>query len=100
MSDEKAQRNARVERRYDDLMTTGKHGHYETMFRVVREEIEGATIALLAERDHYKAALEWIAAKPDEGNEWDGVDKFHECRDHARDALVTPSDMGRERPTA
>ena len=33
-------RNFRVKARYDELMQEGKHGHYETMFRVVREEIE------------------------------------------------------------
>ena len=33
-------RNRRVQDRYDELMHEGKHGHYETMFRVVREEIE------------------------------------------------------------
>lgn len=40
MTDEKTERNARVQRRYDELMAEGKHGHYETLFRVVREEIE------------------------------------------------------------
>lgn len=34
------ERSARVQARYDELMREGKHGHYETMFRVVREEIE------------------------------------------------------------
>lgn len=38
--EEKTQRNFRVKARYDELMREGKHGHYETMFRVVREEIE------------------------------------------------------------
>ena len=37
---EKGIRNARVKARYDELMREGKHGHYETMFRVVREEVE------------------------------------------------------------
>lgn len=37
---EKTERNFRVKARYDELMREGKHGHYETMFRVVREEIE------------------------------------------------------------
>jgi hypothetical protein len=37
---EKRDRNARVQARYDELRAEGKHGHYETMFRVVREEIE------------------------------------------------------------
>jgi hypothetical protein len=35
-------RNARVSARYDELMREGKHGHYETLFRVVREEVERA----------------------------------------------------------
>ncbi len=39
---EKADRNKRVQSRYDELMREGKHGHYETMFRVVREEVERA----------------------------------------------------------
>lgn len=37
---EKDERNARVQARYDELMHEGKHGHYETMFCVVREEVE------------------------------------------------------------
>jgi hypothetical protein len=37
---EKTERNARVQARYDALMLEGKRGHYETMFRVVREEVE------------------------------------------------------------
>jgi hypothetical protein len=40
--DEKTERNARVQARYDELMREGKHGHYETLFRVVREEVERA----------------------------------------------------------
>lgn len=40
--EQKNERNARVQARYDELMRAGKHGHYETMFRVVREEIERA----------------------------------------------------------
>jgi hypothetical protein len=39
---EKNERNARVQSRYDELMAEGRHGHYETMFRVVREEVERA----------------------------------------------------------
>lgn len=52
--DEKSGRNARVQRRYDDLMLEGKHGHYETMFRVVREEVE----RLARERDGLKEQIE------------------------------------------
>lgn len=33
-------RNARVQARYDELMHGGKHGHYETLFRIVREEVD------------------------------------------------------------
>ena len=40
MTDEKEQRNFRVQARWDELMRAGKHGHYETLFRVVREEVE------------------------------------------------------------
>jgi hypothetical protein len=38
--EQKTKRNFRVKARYDELMREGKHGHYETMFRVVREEVE------------------------------------------------------------
>ena len=38
--EEKTRRNFRVKSRYDELMRESKHGHYETMFRVVREEVE------------------------------------------------------------
>lgn len=40
--EQKTERNIRVQARYDALMHEGKHGHYETMFRVVREEVEHA----------------------------------------------------------
>jgi len=39
---QKTERNFRVKARYDKLMSEGKQGHYETMFRVVREEVERA----------------------------------------------------------
>ena len=29
-----------MQARYDDLMLEGRHGHYETMFRVWREEFD------------------------------------------------------------
>jgi cytidylate kinase len=47
----KAERNKRVQARYDELMAEGKHGHYETLFRVVREELdaEREQCALIAE---------------------------------------------------
>lgn len=41
----KNQLNARVQARYDELRREGKHGHYESMFRVVQEELQRATAA-------------------------------------------------------
>lgn len=38
--DEMNARNKRVADRYAELMHIGKHGHYETMFQIVREEVE------------------------------------------------------------
>lgn len=57
----KEARNARVQARWDELWREGKHGHYETLFCVVREEVERA--AALAEPqevdvDDYIAGLE------------------------------------------
>jgi hypothetical protein len=40
--EQKTARNIRVQKRYDELMREGKHGHYETMFQVVREEVDRA----------------------------------------------------------
>ena len=37
---EKIGRNARVQARYDELMRQGKHGHYETIFKIVEDEVE------------------------------------------------------------
>jgi hypothetical protein len=37
---EKTERNKRIQARYNQLMVEGKHGHWETIFRIVREEIE------------------------------------------------------------
>jgi hypothetical protein len=36
---DKTQINKRVQARYDFLMEQGKHGHYETMFKCVHEEL-------------------------------------------------------------
>lgn len=38
--DQKTARNCRMQKRYDELLREGKHGHYETMFRVWHEEFE------------------------------------------------------------
>lgn len=40
--DEKTEINKRAQARYDELMHEGRHGHYETMFRVIHEEIARA----------------------------------------------------------
>lgn len=40
--DRKTEINKRVAARYDELMQEGKHGHYETMFKVVHEELARA----------------------------------------------------------
>lgn len=48
--EDKTRRNFRVKARYDELMREGKHGHYETMFRVVREEVERALSETKADR--------------------------------------------------
>jgi hypothetical protein len=34
------ERNARVQARWDELAKKAKHGHYETLFQIVREEVE------------------------------------------------------------
>jgi len=52
--DDKDAVNARVSLRYDVLRAQGKHGHYESMFRVVHEECA----ALLAERDRLQAVID------------------------------------------
>lgn len=70
MSDEKTERNARVQTRYDDLMREGKHGHYETMFLVIHEEVETAQTEAYAEgrkdeaEDHAASRLidAWVAS--------------------------------------
>jgi hypothetical protein len=50
----KTERNCRVQKLYDELMAEGKRGHYETMFRIVRLEVE-------AEREACAAACHSIA---------------------------------------
>ena len=45
------ERNKRVQNRYDELAALGKHGHYETMFQVVNEEIARAKSVVLGWRE-------------------------------------------------
>jgi hypothetical protein len=61
--EQKTERNARVQSRYDALMREGKHGHYETMFRVVREEVE-------ADRQRIIATIHeaWYRSEASHGN--------------------------------
>ena len=63
----KSERNARVQARYDELMREGRHGHYETLFRIVREEVE----SLEADRDAAVAHGARMAAL------WEAA--VHEC---------------------
>lgn len=37
---EKTERNKRVQARYDELILEGKRGHYETICRVIHEEVD------------------------------------------------------------
>jgi len=39
------------------------------------------------ETERLRRKIETIATYPDEDNEWDGRDRFHECREIAREAL-------------
>lgn len=38
--DDNTERNAKVQARYDAMMADGKHGHYETMFKLVHEQVD------------------------------------------------------------
>lgn len=38
------ERNKRVQTRLGELMCEGKHGYYESLFRVVREEVEAEMV--------------------------------------------------------
>ncbi len=59
--EQKTERNCRVQARYDELMREGKRGHYETMFRVVREEV-------LRDREQLCAAIKAADDKASEGD--------------------------------
>lgn len=66
---EKEERNARVQKRWDELWREGKHGHYETLFRVVREEVERAereTITANAAARDANAAAKRLERERDE----------------------------------
>jgi hypothetical protein len=62
--EQKSERNKRVQARYDELTHEAKHGHYETMFLVVREEVERerARCAIVVRRNFLPQALpSWLA---------------------------------------
>lgn len=73
------ERNKRVEARYDELMREGKHGHYETMFRVVREQLESA----LSEQREADAKICDERAKVHRGRE-------NQCTEEARQTTIEP----------
>ena len=62
------ERNGRVSDLYDELAKAGKHGHYESLYRIVRLEVERA----IAARDAQWAAIigEPVAWERDGGSEW------------------------------
>lgn len=55
--------SVRMQKRYDELIREGKHGHYESMFRVWREENEH----LLRENTEM-AELIWQQRRKESGN--------------------------------
>ena len=57
---ESTSRNIRVQDRYDELMRIGRHGHYETMFQVVREETESLRQQLADMTEAYAKVTERI----------------------------------------
>jgi hypothetical protein len=77
MRTEATARNIRVQNRYDELMTIGKHGHYETMFQVVREETESLRQQLADSQKQVtllRDALVTIRDEPIETDEHDGIE--------------------------
>lgn len=46
------ERNTRVAARWDKLTSEGKHGHYETLFQVVNEELARARSAVEGWREN------------------------------------------------
>ena len=54
----KTERNCRVQNLYDRLMSDGKHGHYETMFRIVRLEVEAEREACAKVCDNWRAGCD------------------------------------------
>ena len=89
---EKNERNARVQARYDDLMREGKHGHYETMNRVVREEVERAIRAVAPSEDEIVGAIERAFYDPA------SVDAVHLSNPHTIAARAVIALLNRKSP--
>lgn len=56
------ERNVRVQARYDELMREGKHGHYETLLKVVNEEVERLEAAIEQAKHKLEAYRIWGGA--------------------------------------
>ncbi len=56
------ERNFRVQARYAELDRAAKHGHYETIFRIVREEVE---------RERERCATVALEQRCERGTPWD-----------------------------
>lgn len=94
-------RNIRIAKRWDELSATGKHGHYETLFQVVNEEIALLSAPATPSEGLVESASERIyeAMVYDEGPsankpKWvpkGNSRKQEEARDYARAALSTPA---------
>lgn len=76
----KLARNTRVAARWDELSAVGKHGHYETLFQVVREEVEAA-------HEQCAAVAENVAASRHPENSIDWNDGFGQGADAAADRI-------------
>lgn len=77
---EKTERNKRVQARYDALLAGGK-GHYETLFKIVREEIE-AERERCARIADMRAGI-WKEAVEGSAHENCAMSLWEECEDIA-----------------
>lgn len=91
--------NKAVQLRYDELMREGKHGHYETLFKVVHEQVQACEaeqskrIAELVEAVTY-ARSQLLMVVNDINNDrvpFDG-DEFHETLEKCDKALAKVKD--------
>lgn len=104
MTEAALDRNRRVQDRYDELTHIGKHGHYETLFQVVREEVERAALTPVAVPtdavvERFAEALwQWVNEPKRMGLKWNDIlDRYKEqWREGARLLLPlrAPVDAG------